>query len=384
MSVIKIDNQYVAGTYGRKEVLFTHGKGSYLYDEKGKEYVDFCTGIAVNGLGIGFKPWLNAVVSQLNSLPHVSNLYYTEPCARLAEILCDRTGMEKVFFSNSGAEANECAIKAARKYSFDKYGSNRNKIITLHNSFHGRTVTTLSATGQENFHKFFMPFTDGFVYAEANNFDSVKLLDDGSVCAVMLELIQGEGGVTVLEKEFVAAVAEYCKNNDILLLLDEVQTGNGRTGSLYAFQGYGIMPDIFTTAKGLGNGLPIGATVFGKKTADVLNKGDHGSTFGGNPAACAGACAVLESIDEELLKGVKERSEHIKSTLLPLSGVISISGKGLLLGIECEDAAGKVDECLQNGLVVLTAKNKIRLLPALNIDYTALDRGLAVLKEVLK
>lgn len=384
MDVIERDSRFVAGTYDRRQVVFAEGKGSFLYDENGKRYIDFCTGIAVNGLGTGFAPWKDAVMRQLDALPHVSNLYYTSPCAALAERLCARTGMSKVFFANSGAEANECAIKAARKYSFDKYRKDRNKIVTLNNSFHGRTVTTLAATGQDGFHRYFMPFTEGFVYADANDFPCLEALADESVCAVMLELVQGEGGMVTLEKDFVENVASLCEKRDILLIIDEVQTGNGRTGSLYAFQQYGITPHIFTTAKGLGNGLPIGAAVFGERCAAVLQKGDHGSTFGGNPVACAGACAVLDAIDRELLSGVRERSEYIKNALLPLAGVKGISGMGLMLGISCEDAAGKVSECLERGLVVLTAKDKLRLLPPLNIDYETLDRGLEILEEVLK
>ena len=382
MNIFSVDEQYVASTYGRQKVHFVSGKGSFLYDENGKEYIDFGTGIAVNGLGVKFQPWLDAVKAQLDALPHASNLYYTSPCALLAEKICSRTGMKKVFFANSGAEANECAIKVARKYSFDKYGSGREKIVALKNSFHGRTITTLAATGQDAFHKYFMPFTEGFVFAEPT-FESVKALADEHTAAIMLETVQGEGGVNALGEEFLSKVAAFCKENDILLVIDEVQTGNGRTGKLYSFQNYGIIPDIFTTAKGLGNGLPIGAAVFGEKTASVLGKGDHGSTFGGNPVACAGACAVLDAIDDDLLAGVAERSKYIIDFLSALPGVKNVTGLGLMLGIETDDAAAKVAACLEKRLVVLTAKNKIRLLPALNIPYDILKKGLEVLKEVL-
>lgn len=382
MNIFSFDEQYVASTYGRQKVHFVSGKGSFLYDENGKEYIDFGTGIAVNGLGVKFQPWLDAVKAQLDLLPHASNLYYTSPCALLAEKICSRTGMKKVFFANSGAEANECAIKVARKYSFDKYGSGREKIVALKNSFHGRTITTLAATGQDAFHKYFMPFTEGFVFGEPT-FESVKKFADEHTAAVMLETVQGEGGVNALGGEFLTKIAAFCKENDILLIIDEVQTGNGRTGKLYSFQNYGIIPDIFTTAKGLGNGLPIGAAVFGEKTASVLGKGDHGSTFGGNPVACAGACAVLDAIDDDLLAGVAERSKYITDFLSALPSVKSVTGLGLMLGIETYDAAAKVAACLEKGLVVLTAKNKIRLLPALNIPYDILKKGLEVLKEVL-
>ena len=377
-----IDKTYVANTYARFPIEVVSGKGSLVYDETGKAYIDMGSGIGVTAFGIADEAWKDAVIQQLGKVQHMSNLYYTQPCAELAQLLCQKTGMKKVFFANSGAEANECAIKVARKYSFDKYGSGREKIVALKNSFHGRTITTLAATGQDAFHKYFMPFTEGFVFGEPT-FESVKKFADEHTAAIMLETVQGEGGVNALGEEFLTKVAAFCKENDILLIIDEVQTGNGRTGKLYSFQNYGIIPDIFTTAKGLGNGLPIGAAVFGEKTASVLGKGDHGSTFGGNPVACAGACAVLDAIDDDLLAGVAERSKYIIDFLSALPSVKSVTGLGLMLGIETDDAAAKVAACLEKGLVVLTAKNKIRLLPALNIPYDILKKGLEVLKEVL-
>ncbi len=383
MDVKQQDKTYVAQTYGRADVTFTRGKGSLLWDENGKEYIDFCTGIAVNGLGIAEDGWLSAVTTQLNALPHASNLYYTAPQVQLAQMLVTKTGMKNVFFANSGAEANECAIKCARKYSFDKYGQGRHKIVTLVNSFHGRTLATITATGQDVFHKYFDPFLDGFAYATAGDYDDFVNKSDNA-CAVMFELVQGEGGVMALDPDYVKKVVEYCHKKDILVICDEVQTGNGRTGALYAFQRYGFTPDIFTTAKGLGNGLPIGACVMGEKTAGVLTGGSHGSTFGGNPVCAAGAVAVLKQIDEKLLEGVIEREKVIRNALENCKKVKSVSGLGLMLGIEVDgDAKDVVKQCLQRGLVVLTAKTKVRLLPALNIPIDQLEKGLNILTEVL-
>jgi acetylornithine/N-succinyldiaminopimelate aminotransferase len=375
-------DKYVAQSYLRSDVTFTRGEGSFLFDENGKKYIDFGTGIAVNGLGYGFKPWRDAVVAQVDKLAHASNLYYTEPMAFLAEKLCLRTGLKRVFFGNSGAEANECAIKTARKYASDK-GKNTT-IAALKNSFHGRTLTTLSATGQEAFHKYFTPFTEGFVFAEANNFEDFKeKAEKNEICAVMFELVQGEGGVIALDKEYVGKMCEYAKNNDILVIIDEVQTGNGRTGTLYAYEQYGIVPDIVTTAKGLGNGLPIGACMFGEKTENVLTPGTHGSTFGGNPVVCAGACAVIDAVDGKLLRGVKEKAEKIRNALEKCKKIKSVTGLGLMIGIETDDAGRVKNECLKRGLVVLTAHDRIRLLPPLNIDGKTLDQGLKILTEVL-
>ena len=386
MDIKSIDKNYVANTYARADVTFVKGKGSYLYDEQGKKYIDFGSGIAVNTLGHANGKWAKAVKKQASKLAHVSNLYYSEPCALLAKRLVSLTGSKKVFFSNSGAEANECAIKCARKYSFDKYGEGRAKIITLVNSFHGRTVTTLSATGQDNFHTNFMPFTEGFDYATANDFDALNGKIDESVCAIMLELVQGEGGVNALSVEFVKNIEKLCQEKDILLIIDEVQTGNGRTGSLYAYQGYGISPDIVSTAKGLAGGLPLGATMMFSKCENTLIAGTHGSTFGGNPVACAGALAVLDALDGKLLLSVREKSEKIIKTLSSLAKVKSVSGKGFMLGVETEGitASEALTKMREKGLIVLTAKTKIRLLPPLNISDKDLDAGLEIMKEVLK
>ena len=383
MDYKQLDKEYIASTYKRADVLFVKGKGATLFDDNGKSYIDFGSGIAVNGLGFKHKKWTKAVTKQIKNLQHTSNLYYTMPQTILAERLCKRTGLKKVFFSNSGAEANEGAIKCARKYSFDKYGKERNEIITLKNSFHGRTMATVSATGQDVFHDFFFPFLDGFKYVEANNFEELSKAVDYKTCAIMLELIQGESGVMPLDIKFVQSIKKLCDSKDILLIIDEVQTGNGRTGSLYAFQEYGVMPDIMTTAKGLGNGLPLGAVLFGEKTKDVLVAGTHGSTFGGNPVACAGAVVVLDEMDDEFLKGVKVKSERLISALNSFSKVKAVTGKGFMLGVGCDDALKVREECLKRGLVVLTAKTKLRLLPPLNISDKELEKGIEILREIL-
>ena len=381
MDIQSLDKQYVAGTYGRFPISIVSGKGEVLVGDDGKQYIDLGSGIAVNTFGASDEVWKEAVIEQINKIQHTSNLYFTEPCAKLAQMLCEKTGMKKVFFSNSGAEANECAIKCARKYSFDKYGEGRNKIITLKNSFHGRTVTTLAATGQDTFHTDFMPFTEGFCYAEANNLDSVKENFDG-VCAIMFECVQGEGGVIALDTDFVKGLEKIAKENDILLICDEVQTGNGRTGKLYGYMNYGITPDIVSTAKGLAGGLPIGATMFSDKTENVLTAGKHGSTFGGNPVCCSAAISVLERIDDALLSEVDKKSEFIKNELKDAKGIKNISGMGLMLGIETEREAKEViKECMENGVLVLSAKTKVRLLPPLNISYENLSKALNVLKE---
>lgn len=381
MNVKNNDSLYVAGTYARFPLEIVRGKGCYAYDENGKEYIDLGSGIAVNTFGYSDEEWVNAVTEQLNSLQHTSNLYYTSPCAELAKVLCERTGMKKVFFSNSGAEANECAIKVARKYAELNKGDDY-KIITLKNSFHGRTVTTLAATGQDTFHTDFFPLTEGFLYAEANNISSVeKLVNENKVCAIMFECVQGEGGVLPLTQEFVTGLVEIAKCNDILLIADEVQTGNGRCGELYAYMNYGILPDIVSTAKGLGGGLPIGATMLGDKVKDVLKAGMHGSTFGGNPVCCAGALNIIGRIDDELLADVKEKSKVIFDTLTGSKGVISVSGLGLMIGIETvRDAGDIIKECMDQGVLVIKAKNKVRLLPPLNISYELLAKALEVIK----
>ena len=380
------DKEYIASTYGRFDLEIVNGRGSLVYDETGKEYIDMATGIAVNTFGFCDKEWQEAVISQLGSFQHTSNLYYSRPCVRLAELLAERTGCKKTFFSNSGAEANECAIKTARKWALENKGEGYYNIITLKNSFHGRTVTTLAATGQDVFHTTFNPFTEGFLYAEANKLDTVeKLIKENKCGAVMMELVQGEGGVLALNKDFVDGVAALCKENNMLLVIDEVQTGNGRSGCLYAFQHYGINPDIVTTAKGLGGGLPIGATMFFEKTENTLTAGTHGSTFGGNPVSCAGAVNIIERIDEALLNGVKERSEYIINELSNAEGVKSVSGLGLMLGIEtCRDATVVVKECMERGVLPIKAKNKVRLLPALNIPMEQLKRAIDVIKSVAK
>ena len=384
MNIKELDSKYIAGTYARFPVVLTHGSGSLVYDEDGREYIDMGSGIAVNAFGIADGKWISAVTAQLGRLQHSSNLYYTEPCALLAEQLCARTCMKKVFFANSGAEANECAIKCARKYAADKYGADRRyKIVTLKNSFHGRTITTLAATGQDDYHRDFQPLTPGFVYAEANNCAALRELveGDGSIAAIMFELVQGEGGVIPLEQEFVQCIAELCAARDILMICDEVQTGNGRTGTLYAWQQYGIKPDIMSTAKGLGGGLPIGACLMGEKVKDTMTPGSHGSTFGGNPAVCAGALSILGRIDGALLADVREKGAYIMSELEGAPGVESVSGLGLMLGIKTAKPAGEVvDACRENGVLVLTAHGRLRLLPALNIPMKLVEKAVNVIK----
>ena len=385
MNTKELDNQYVAHAYGRFDVALTKGQGSTLYDEDGKKYIDFGSGIGVTAFGINDPVWTKVVEEQLHRVQHTSNLYYTAPCAKLAQLLCEKSGMKKVFFGNSGAEANEGAIKFARKYSFDKYGAGRSTIITLVNSFHGRTITTLAATGQDSFHTVFDPFTPGFKYCPANDIEALQTAATDDVCAVLFECVQGEGGVNNLSPTFVNAIAKLAKEKDILIAVDEVQTGNGRTGTYFAYQQYGIAPDIVTTAKGLGGGLPIGAVLFGEKLQDTMTPGSHGSTFGGNPVVAAGACSIVERIDDDFLSEVQRKSEKIRTALAKVKGVKSISGMGLMLGIETDKPAGEVAKaCLANGLLILTAKTKLRLLPALNISDAELDEGLEILKGVLE
>ncbi len=385
MNIIETDNTYVAHSYGRFPICITGGKGSILYDENGKEYIDFGSGIAVNSFGVSDDIWKQAVIEQINKVQHTSNLYYTEPCADLAKMLCEKTGMKKVFFSNSGAEANECAIKAARRYAFLKYGDGHSTIITLKNSFHGRTITTLSATGQDHYHEEFTPFTEGFVYAEPNDIEDVKKLASENKCiAVMIEIVQGEGGVCPLEESFVKELRKFTEENELLLIVDEVQTGNGRSGKLYAYMNYGIEPDIVSTAKGLAGGLPLGATMFGEKVKDVYTPGTHGSTFGGNPVCSAAAISVLKRIDDDLLADVRKKSEYVFNELKNADGVESVSGMGLMIGIKCTKPASEVVKtCMENGLLVLTAKDRVRLLPALNIDFDTLKKGVEILKEAI-
>ena len=382
MDTIKqLDERYIAHTYKRFPVEIVSGAGSLYFDADGKRYIDMGSGIGVTAFGIADPVWQAAVIRQLSKVQHTSNLYYTEPCTRLAAMLCEKTGFSRVFFSNSGAEANECAIKVARKYAYDKKGVTDPVIVTLHSSFHGRTHTTLAATGQEQFHKLFQPLTPGFCHVTAGDLESLTaLVEQGNVAGVLMECIQGEGGVYVLEQEFVSAVAALCEANDILLMIDEVQTGNGRTGTLYAYEQYGISPDVVTTAKGLGGGLPIGATLLADKVKDTLGYGDHGSTFGGNPVASAGAVSILERLTPEFLAAVKAKGEHIKARLSGQSGILSVSGLGLMVGIETEKAASEVlSLCRERGVLCLTAKTKVRLLPALNIPDEILDEALDIL-----
>ncbi len=380
-NTFELDKEFVANTYARFPVEIVKGKGAKVVDGKGKEYIDLGTGIAVNAFGVNDKKWVKAVTKQLKKVQHTSNLYYSKPCAVLAQTLCQRTGMKKVFFSNSGAESNECAIKVARKYGADKKGSEYYEILTLNNSFHGRTITTLSATGQDVFHQKFLPLTDGFVYANANDIDDLtKKVNDHKLCAIMFETVQGEGGVLPLTQEFVDEIYKLAKEKDILVIVDEVQTGNGRTGKLYGYMNYGITPDVVTTAKGLGGGLPLGACMLGEKVQGVLGLSDHGSTFGGNPVACAGAKNIIDRLDQKLLDGVCEKSKLIFDTLTNAKGVKSVSGMGLMIGVETEkDAQEVIKECMDNGVLVIKAKNKVRLLPPLNIDDKLLKHALDVI-----
>ena len=385
MSQLKqIDQQYVAGTYNRFPVEIVSGKGSLVYDENGKEYIDMGTGIGVTGFGIADDAWVAAVTAQLAKVQHMSNLYYTEPCALLAQELCSRTGMKKVFFANSGAEANECLIKVARKYAADKKGPEYSTIVTLKNSFHGRTLTTLSATGQEHYHELFQPLTPGFVHGDAGDLEGIKQLAvDNKAAGILIECVQGEGGVIAMEPDFVKGLAAFCQEQDILFMVDEVQTGNGRTGQLYAYMNYGVQPDVVSTAKGLGGGLPLGAALLGEKVQNVLGFGDHGSTFGGNPVCCAGALNILQRIDDALLAEVQKKGEYIRQQLEGTKGITGITGMGLMVGIKTEKPAGElVRALLEKGVLCLTAKDKLRLLPALNIPMDVLKRAITAIKEV--
>lgn len=379
----ELDAAFVAHTYKRFPVEIVRGEGSYAFDEQGKQYIDMGSGIAVTSLGLADEGWVAAVTAQLEAVQHTSNLYYTAPGAELAAELCRRTGFKKVFFGNSGAEANECAIKVARKYAAEKKGDDYYHIITLENGFHGRTLTTLAATGQAHYHELFQPLTPGFLYAPANDADAlIALATENKVAAIMIECVQGEGGVNVLTPDFVTRVAAFAKENDILLIVDEVQTGNGRTGELYAYMNYGITPDVVTTAKGLGGGLPIGACLLSEKVEGVLSFGDHGSTFGANPVCAAGALHVLSRLDDTLLAEVKAKSEYIFNTLSGAAGVKSVSGLGLMIGVETEKpAADVVAKCMEAGVLCLTAKHKVRLLPALNIPWDVLEKAVAIIKD---
>ena len=386
MSIMEMDKAYVANTYNRFPVEIVSGKGSRVTDVNGKSYVDMGSGIGVTAFGFGDEAWTKAVTEQLGKVQHTSNLYYTEPCAKLAKLMCEKTGMKKVFFGNSGAEANECAIKVARKYSAMKKGADCYTIVTLVNSFHGRTLTTLAATGQDHFHKDFQPLTPGFVHVPANDLEALKAaVAENKVAGIMMEVIQGEGGVNALEQGYLLEADKLCHENDIPFIIDEVQTGNGRTGKLYGYMNFKIQPDIVSTAKGLGGGLPIGACMMNEKMETVLGFGDHGSTYGGNPVCCAGALSVLERLTDGFLGSVKRRSGYIMSALYGAQGVEGVSGMGLMIGIKTTaPAASVVKKCMEKGVLCLTAKDKVRLLPALNIPMDDLEYAVETIKEVCK
>ena len=387
MTLFQQESKYLMNTYATLPIEIAYGQGSYLFDKNNKKYIDFTSGIGVNSLGYNNSEWKNSIISQLNNFQHLSNIFTNNSTVSLAKKLCELSGMSKVFFANSGAEANECAIKLARKYSTDKYNENRTKIITLVNSFHGRTVTTLAATGQDTFHHYFNPFTEGFTYAQANDIESVKSLLDENTCAVFIEMIQGEGGVMPLEPHFVKELEKLCKKHDVLLMVDEVQTGMGRTGTLFCYEQYGIEPDVITSSKALGGGLPIGACLCTERLGDVLNSGMHGSTFGGNPVACAGALSVLERVsDETFLQEVKAKGEYMQQKLSEMEGVAEVRGIGMMIGIVLEKGTAKdvAAACIEHGLLVLTAKTLVRLLPPLTITFEEIDKGLAILEKVIK
>ena len=382
MNTFELDKTYIAGTYKRFPIEIVSGKGSLVKDADGKEYIDMGSGIAVTSFGVADEDWIAAVEKQIRSVQHMSNLYYTAPCAKLAEALCRKTGMAKVFFSNSGAEANECAIKAARKWAAENKGPACSTIVTLENSFHGRTLTTLSATGQEHYHELYQPLTPGFASFPAGNLDALKkLCAGGTVAAVMIECVQGEGGVVALDPGFVRELAAWLKEQEILLMVDEVQTGNGRTGTMYAYMQYGLHPDVVSTAKGLAGGLPMGATLLSEKLKDVFSYGDHGSTFGGNPVAAAAALSVVNRLTDDFLANVRKKSELLRGLLQDAPGIEALSGLGLMVGIKTTRPASEVvADCMQNGVLCLTAKDKVRLLPALNIPDELLIRAADVIK----
>ena len=384
--IISTDKQYVANTYNRFPIELVNGKGSKVYDKDGKEYIDMGSGIGVTAFGIADDKWATAVAEQAGKLQHMSNLYYTEPCALLAKALCEKTGLKKVFFSNSGAEANECAIKVARKWAAENKGEDYYTIVTLCNSFHGRTLTTLAATGQDHFHKLFQPLTTGFVHTPANDIEALKkTVSENNVAAVMFECVQGEGGVIVLDPDFVKAISDLAKEYNFLIIIDEVQTGNGRTGRFYGYMNYGITPDVVTTAKGLGGGLPIGAALLNEKVENVLGFGDHGSTYGGNPVCAAGALSVINRIDDALLADVTKKSQYIFDALKNADGIESVTGKGLMIGIKTtKPAAQVVKAAMELGVLCLTAKDKVRLLPALNIPFEDLQKAIEIIKEVAR
>ena len=382
MNIKEIDKEYVAGTYNRFPIEIVSGKGSVVYDEQGREYIDMGSGIGVTSFGIADDEWQKAIVEQIGKVQHMSNLYYTDPCALLAKELCERTGMKKVFFSNSGAESNECAIKVARKYAAEKHGENCNVIITMNNSFHGRTLTTLAATGQEHYHELFRPLTPGFLSVDAGDMGSIRnLAETGTVAGVLIECIQGEGGVMPLNPEFIRELYAFCNEKDIILMVDEVQTGNGRTGKLYSYMNFGIKPDVVSTAKGLAGGLPLGATLIGEKAQNVLGFGDHGSTFGGNPVCCAAALSIIKRLDDEFMAEVTAKGQYAIESLSKAEGIEFVTGMGLMIGVKPIKPVSEVlNACMENGVLCLTAKDRLRLLPALNIPMEKLEAALNVIK----
>jgi acetylornithine/N-succinyldiaminopimelate aminotransferase len=383
MNTFELDKTYIAGTYKRFPVEIVSGRGSLVKDVNGKEYIDMGSGIAVTSFGVADEEWIAAVEKQIHSVQHMSNLYYTAPCAKLAEALCRKTGMAKVFFSNSGAEANECAIKAARKWAAENKGPACSTVVTLENSFHGRTLTTLAATGQEHYHELYQPLTPGFASFPAGDLDALKkLCAGGTVAAVLIECVQGEGGVVALDPGFARELEAFLKEQNILLMVDEVQTGNGRTGALYAYMHYGLHPDVVSTAKGLAGGLPMGATLLSEKLKDVFSYGDHGSTFGGNPVAAAAALSVVSRLTDAFLAEVTRKSELLRGQLEGAPGIEELTGLGLMIGIRTvRPAAEVVADCMADGVLCLTAKDKVRLLPALNIPDELLTRAAKVIRK---
>lgn len=384
MSIMDMDKAYVAGTYKRFPVEIVSGKGSHAVDSQGKTYVDMGSGIGVTAFGYGDEAWKAAVCAQLDKVQHTSNLYYNEPCARLAKLLCEKTGMKKVFFSNSGAEANECAIKAARKYSAEKKGADCYTIVTLQNSFHGRTLTTLAATGQDHFHQLYQPLTPGFVHVPANDIQALKdCVAKVKVAGILMEVVQGEGGVLPLTAEYLAAANKLAHEQDIPLMMDEVQIGNGRSGKLYGYMNFDVQPDIVSTAKGLGGGLPIGACLLGEKVQNVLGFGDHGSTYGGNPVCCAGGVSIIGRLTDDFLAEVQKKSAYVFESLTGAPGIESVTGLGLMIGVKpVAPAAEVVKKCMERGVLCLTAKNKVRLLPALNIPMEDLKFAVETIRTV--
>mgnify|MGYP004510760175 FL=1 len=384
MNIMDMDKAYVAGTYKRFPVEIVSGKGSHAVDSQGKTYVDMGSGIGVTAFGYGDEAWKAAVCAQLDKVQHTSNLYYNAPCARLAKLLCEKTGMKKVFFSNSGAEANECAIKAARKYSAEKKGADCYTIVTLQNSFHGRTLTTLAATGQDHFHQLYQPLTSGFVHVPANDIQALKdCVAKVKVAGILMEVVQGEGGVLPLTAEYLAAANKLAHEQDIPLMMDEVQIGNGRSGKLYGYMNFDVQPDIVSTAKGLGGGLPIGACLLGEKVQNVLGFGDHGSTYGGNPVCCAGGVSIIGRLTDDFLAEVQKKSAYVFETLTGAPGIESVTGLGLMIGVKpVAPAAEVVKACMERGVLCLTAKNKVRLLPALNIPMEDLKFAVETIRDV--